>query len=330
MQNQHYSKASPAAIIGGVAAACGATALLVRDALVTGLTVDHALAPVLVAITILAGHLVWQAVRRGRVFSACGLALLAILGSALTVYETAGRRAEVRDTSVAAASDTEKQRQHLRKMLAEAEEILVKHRASRDTECATGKGKKCDGLQYTASTWEAAVSGYKAELAKLPPPKPVDPKAERLAAVLGFLVGVEDASVKKAVATLEPFALPLFLEFGAIILFGFGLPSRPKPRSTVSPVEPVAPAVPAPQPAVEPRVIEAPPSKPNGGAVTKLQAERDLVTLLAMGKTIESQEWLAQRWNVGESAVSKWLAIWEREGLVKRSQSGRYKIVEAA
>lgn len=320
----NYSIASPAAILGGVAAACGATALLVRDAFVTGFTVDHALMPVLVGITILAGHLVWQAARRGRVFSACGLALLAILGSGLTVYETAGRRAEIRDTSVAAADDTEKQRQHTRKMLAEAEEILAKHRAARDAECASGKGRKCDGLTYTADTWAAAVIGYKAELAKLPPPKPVDPKAERIAALSGLFFGAKDADVKKAVAILEPFALPLFLELGAIVLFSFGLSSKPRSR----PAE--APAVPAQQPVVETKQPETPPSKPNGGAVSKIDAERDLVTYLAIHKQVPSQDELAARWQVGKGTVSRWLADFEERGLIRRTQVGHYKMIEAA
>ncbi len=257
-----YTIVSPAAILGGMAAACGAVALLVRDAWQTGFTVDHALMPVLVGITILTGHLLGSAVRSGRLISAAGLALLTILGSGLTIYETMGRRAEVRDTSVASADDTVKQRQRLAKKLTEAEEILGKHRADRDNECASGKGKKCDGLQYTAGTWEAAVTGYKAEITKLPPPKPVDPKAERLAAVLSILgVGAQEADIKKLVATLEPFALPLFLELGSIILFSFGIGRRRQDIAAIAPIEAVADN-PATAPTLEPRQPRVDPKPP--------------------------------------------------------------------
>lgn len=317
-----YNIRSPAAILGGVAASGGATALLVRDATITGLTVDIALMPILVALTILAGHLFWQALRGGRVISAAGLVLLAIFGSGLIVYETMGRRAEIRDVKVATASDVEERRQHLKKMLVEAQAALGTHRTAMDAECASGKGKKCDGLTYTVSTWDSAVTGYEAKLAKLPPPTPVDPKAERIAATLALMgLQFKAGEVQKAVATLEPFAMPLFLEFGSIILFGFGLAHRRRPAIPApAPAEQVTPAA-------EP--IPTPPS-PKGGSVAQIEAERDLVTLMALGTPIPSQDWLAERWGVQKGTVSKWMSKWERAGIVTRASVGRCKQIEAA
>lgn len=315
----HYTIASPAAIVGGVAAAVGAIALLVRDAFTSGWSVDHALMPVLVGVTILSGHLLWEALRRGRVIAALGLALLAIFGSGLTVIEAMGRRAEVRDVKVASAVDVETQRKHLRVMLTEAEEILAKHRALLATECASGKGKKCDGMTYTVLTWESAVAGYEAKLAKLGAPKPVDPKGERVAAVVAFFTSLKEGDVKQGVALLEPFAMPLFLELGSIVLFSFGFSGRKKRE--------IAAAVPAEQ--VTPVADPSSPS-PKGGSMTKLEAERDLVTLLALGKAIPSQDWLAERWGVGKGTISKWMSDWEERGLVIRTQSGHCKVIEAA
>lgn len=317
-----YHIASPAAIIGGVATAGGAMALLVRDAFVTGWTVDLALMPILVATAILAGHLFWQAVRCGRVLSAAGLALLAILCSGYVVYETTGRRAEVRDVTVAAANDTEKQRQHLLKMLREAEVILAGHRATASAECASGPGKRCAGATYTVSTWESAVTGYETKLAKLPSPKPVDPKAERFAAFVGLFTSAKDADVRKAVAIFEPFALPLILELGSIVFFSYGLSSRRR-RNTVAAVAPVEQAA---VPVADP---PSPPS-PKGGSMTKIEAERDLVTLLAMGTAIESQDWLAERWNLGKGTVSRWMHDWEQAGLITRTQYGKQKMIAPA
>lgn len=315
----HYTIANPAAIVGGVAAAGGAIALLVRDAFTSGWSVDHALMPVLVGITILSGHLLWEALRRGRLIAAFGLALLAIFGSGLTVIEAMGRRAEVRDVKVASAVDVETQRKHLRVMLTEAEEILAKHRALLATECASGKGKKCDGMTYTVLTWESAVAGYEAKLAKLGAPKPVDPKGERVAAVVAFFTSLKEGDVKKGVALLEPFAMPLFLELGSIVLFSFGFSGRKKRE--------IAAAVPAEQ--VTP-VAEPMSPTPKGGSMTKIEAERDLVTLLALGKAIPSQDWLTERWGVGKGTTSKWLADWEDRGLVTRTQSGHCKLIEPA
>lgn len=315
-----YTIASPAAIFGGVVAAVGATALLVRDAFVTGWTIDHALAPVLVGLTILCGHLLGECLRRRQFLFAVGLVFLAIFGSGLTVFEAMGRRAEVRDVKTAAADDTEKQRKDIQRKLREAEDILARHRALMGSECATGKGKRCDGTTYTVETWEHAIVGYETKLKQLGPPKPIDPKAERVAAVLGFFTQLREADVKQAVALLEPFALPLFLELGSIVLFSLGIGhARRKPIAAAAPAEQVTPAV-AP---------EEPPS-PKGGGMTKVDAERDLVTLLALGRPIESQDWLAERWGVGKGTVSKWMVDWESRGIVTRAQAGRCKQIEAA
>lgn len=319
----HYTIASPAAIVGGLMAASGAIALLVRDAFVTGWTVELALMPVVVSITILAGVLHLKAARSGRLLAAVWLSLLAISGSCYVVYETMGRRAEVRDASVATASDTEKQRQHLSTMLREAEEILAKHRKDRDAECASGKGKLCDGKTYTVSTWEHAVMGYETRLSKLPARKPVDPKAERVAAVFSLFTDAKDVEVKKAVALFEPFALPLFLELGSIILFSYAIALRRDDGQIATPhrVEQVIPAT--------ERI--APPD-PSGGGMTKIEAERDLVMLLALGKPIPSQEWLVDRWRMEgkKGTVSKWLSDWQERGLITRTQAGHCKQIEAA
>ena len=59
---------------------------------------------------------------------------------------------------------------------------------------------------------------------------------------------------------------------------------------------------------------------------TRLQAERDLVTRLAFGETIASQDELAARWSVDKSTVSRWLKRWERKRLIPRRQPvGRFK-----
>lgn len=59
---------------------------------------------------------------------------------------------------------------------------------------------------------------------------------------------------------------------------------------------------------------------------TRLQAERDLVTRLALGQKVSQQDDLVARWHVDKSTVSKWLKRWEAEGLIPaRTQSGRCK-----
>jgi hypothetical protein len=65
--------------------------------------------------------------------------------------------------------------------------------------------------------------------------------------------------------------------------------------------------------------------------ITRLQAERDLVTRLAFGETVAQQDDLVARWHVDKSTVSKWLKRWEGEGLIPaRTQSGRCKSLAKA
>lgn len=73
------------------------------------------------------------------------------------------------------------------------------------------------------------------------------------------------------------------------------------------------------------------PAKRKPRVYTRLQAERDLVTRLAFGETIASQDVLAARWSVDKSTVSKWLARWERKRLIPRRQRvGRCKQLQKA
>lgn len=68
-----------------------------------------------------------------------------------------------------------------------------------------------------------------------------------------------------------------------------------------------------------------------GGITTKAAAERDLVTHLAFGNSVPSQDSLAFRWNVGKGTVSKWVSDWERNGTIpQRTQVGRCKTIASS
>ena len=208
-------------------------------------------------------------------------------------------------------------------MLAEAEENVTKYRKRLSDECGSGKGTKCGGFTYTVKTWEAAVTGYKAEISALGAPKPIDPKAERVAAIAAMLgVGISPDVIQRHVAIVEPLALPIFLELGSIILFGYGLGRGRK----------VAVQAPAPtrQPLPEIEIANDPlPLSTSSTAYTRDEALADLATLVRAGQHPESQDWLADRWNVGKSAVSKWLRHWETAGQLpgNRQPEGRRKMV---
>ena len=207
---------------GGIVAGGAMTALLARDVLQGGWTVEIALAPVVVGLTVLAAHVARQASWGLRI----ALSGLALFGSMWMIMESSGRRAELRDAKVGAVVDVERERTRLRKMLGEAEEILSGHRRAADLECSTGKGKLCEGKRYTVSTWEAALAGYEAKLKALPPPRPADAKADRIAAVLA-VAGFEPAKVKEVVGQIDPLLLAILCELMTIAFMRLAFGHRP-------------------------------------------------------------------------------------------------------
>lgn len=287
------------AIVGGSVAAAGAIALLTRDAAQTGLTLDHALMPVLVGLTILTGHLAWQAVCEWKL-SAVPLALLAILGSGITVYETMGRRAETRDTKAAAATKSVDDYAALVANLARANALTVEAESWVANECRTGVGPKCRGVTFTRDQRRAHADQLRRDVEAHKAPAPVDPKADRVAAVAG-LVGYQ-GDVKRAVQTFEPFVLPLFLELGAIFLFGFGIRhSRETPAPKVE--------------AQSMTTFERPLS----------DAEIEELRRVLKGMThAPNQQEIAERSGISEGEISKRIRKAEAAGVIQKIRDGRF------
>ena len=93
--NPQYSGSHRLAIAAGAAATGGALAILLADPLMTGnWKLDHGLLPIIVGITIAAGHLVGSAVRGRRPLSALGFAAIFVVGTALTIYSSVGSQTE--------------------------------------------------------------------------------------------------------------------------------------------------------------------------------------------------------------------------------------------
>lgn len=211
-----YHIASPLAMAACVVSGALSTLTLIEPALHGGFTLTHgvavAVAVGLVTLTISTGVL---AHGLGRSPAGLALATLSLLGSGIIVWEQSGRRAQTRDQSAMSATDAGRERERLTQKRAEAEEILTGHRKSQAVECASGKGKKCDGITYTVHTWEAAIAGYDAKLGKLPVVAP-DAKAERAATVAGLL-GYDDEHARVWVSIIDPLATPVWLEWVSIV-----------------------------------------------------------------------------------------------------------------
>ena len=168
------------------------------------------------------GHGLWTA-------SGAALALVSVGLSGAIVWEQSGRRAQTRVTTQTVVVDATKERARLTKLRAEADQILTAHRAAQARECASGKGKRCDGMSYTVRTWEAALEGYDAKLRGVPSPTP-DAKVETISTA-AELAGYDAKTARAWVSLVDPLLVPLLLELAAIICgvvaFGPRVPLAP-------------------------------------------------------------------------------------------------------
>jgi hypothetical protein len=105
----------------------------------------------------------------------------------------------------------------------------------------------------------------------------------------------------------------------------------PTVAPTVAPIL-SAPTVAIPMVATPPTVATTTvPKHRRSQQLSRYEAECDLLTMLALGVTIESQDQLAARWCVRKDAVSRWLKDWEKRGLIPpRRTVGRTKKIGAA
>lgn len=181
-----------------------------------------------IALPILAEH----ALRHRQWLAAALLALSAVAGSAYTLSGTLARQAEARDVKVAKADEADKARRGLEGKLGEAEAMLADARRKHAAECASGKGKRCDGIAATLTVYEGAVEGYRTKLARL---DVASPKAgeQRIAAALAYLPWStrSAADLAPAVGLFAPALLGLFIELAALAAAMFGWHVR---RTTVA------------------------------------------------------------------------------------------------
>lgn len=312
------------AIAGGTVAAAGATALLIRDGWTTGWTVDLALMPALVGLTILSGHLFWKALSSGRIIAAGLIAILAAYGSLLTINETMGRRAELRDGKVMSAEAKQTARAAAAAELASVTQTYNWALPDMASECTGAPDPlpphgwpKCRSKRGTVKALEQRIATLKADVAAIAP-APVDAKMARAVTIASWF-GASPALVREAYSTLEPFLMPIFLELASIVLFSYGL-GRGSPNA------------PAP---VGPRIV-ANDDEASGldgeKYTTKSDALADLRRMLGSGQRVPSQDYLRERWHVrSKGTVSKWLSEWESEGKIpSRQRDGKVKFLEAA
>lgn len=319
-----YRSGRALAIVCGVTATGGALAILLADPIQTGnWRLDHVLLPLIVAITIAAGHLSGSALRGWRILPALGFVLIFAIGTVLTVYSSVGAQ-----KSGAGARQEAAVALHNEALAAKSAELvrararLEQANAMADREM-TGEscGRRCNDWKTRAKEVAAHISQIEGEIRGLGAPQIAPSKARPFAEAMGVL-GLNAAQIEKAAVVFEPFAFSLLFELTAIVAFSYGFGGQRQSRA----VAPVYMPESLPSVRIEP---------PRGGGGVKVMnrddALADLKALLKAGQEPESQDWLAERWGVQKGTASKWLSRWETEGELpgNRRTEGRRKTVVA-
>jgi|GEM_PF-2825709 len=218
-----YHKGRALAITAGLVSTLGALAILLADPLTTGIwRLDHALLPVIVFVTIAAGHLVGDAIDAGKPLPAAGFALLFCLGTALTIYQSVGsQKAQAGDKALAVEDINGriagKQAEIAKSITRRDQADTMADREMTGQKCLT----RCQDWKTRSAEVSSHIKTLEADLAALGAKRVARPKAEAAGEALSML-GYDKTAVTHVASVLEPFAFSLLLELTAIVAFGYG------------------------------------------------------------------------------------------------------------
>lgn len=202
------------------------------------LTPAHVLTALALIAAIAAGHSWLAAFRAGRLLLGLGLAVVALAAIGYIVISSAARNAETGAAKAAAIAAANAQRPAIEKKRAEAAFLLdpcpggfpasavgVKCglRQARDSECASGKGGRCDGRAYSVTTYEAAIQGYDRQLAALGPVAEPNAGYRQAAALWVRLRGGDARAIEDTLVLVMPFLAVLITEIGTIVFLSMAL-----------------------------------------------------------------------------------------------------------
>ena len=328
MKQSHTTGPMIAARFAGLVGICIAVAIISMDAIATGKwTIEQIAMPFVIITTVIAGHTGWSAFREGKLGSAAGFALLFAIGTATTLYSSAGRQAANAQTGILAATAHNDRIERRKVDLDDAKTKLKAAEAQVAKEVRSGCKKRCEDWKVEAQEARSEVASIERELTDLGPAVPVAPKASSVAALFGWF-GYDVGRTKELLMLLDPFILTLWAELTSIVALGYGFPCHtPAQSRAAGRMETPKAETETPKAGTE----TATETMETVAAIrfTRRAAETDIRAILARGETIPAQDVLKARWGVPKGTVSKWLGAFEERGIVHRETVGRCKTVSA-
>jgi len=200
------------------------------------ITTGHVLALAALVAAIASGHMAAPALRTGAIIPGIMLVMLFVGGTGYVVVSSGARNAEQAGSKAAAIEAANKTRAHEEELLAKAEAMLAEAQADMARECASGRGKRCQGREATVNVYAAAIKGHKATLAALPAPQAPSGYSHAAKVLASWGLHVTDDWL----ALNMPFVTVLITELGTIAFLHLGLGHKRRPR--------LVPALPANDP----------------------------------------------------------------------------------
>lgn len=233
----HTTVRNPGAIALGSLFAIGTACALfwdVRSA--ADITIDHVMTGLVLIGTIAAGKMFGPALSRKAWHQAFGLAVLFAAGTFICVTGSAGRNAEVGQHKAAEARNVNDARARIEGDLTRAQTDRADLNRRMASECATGRGKRCEGLRTTIEYADSHIAVLEAMMAKLQPEQTENGGLHHAAKVFAMVLPARVDAVEGALVLLWPFAKAMMLEVATIVFFSIGLGhGNPARRSVAGP-----------------------------------------------------------------------------------------------
>ena len=211
----------------------GGTGYVLFEDVIRGgaVNVAHITGVIALIVTIAAGHMLWPRLMT-RPFAAFGLVLLFVGGTGYVVITSAGRTAHVMADKALEATQQNARYTQAMADLAKARVSADASRAVAALECASGKGKKCDGRQLTADRDDAYMWTLQVRADRQ---KPVTAHSDYLQAakLLSVMTGRAERELEAKLALFVPFLLVLICEVGAVVFGNLALEHRQLPAPPV-------------------------------------------------------------------------------------------------
>lgn len=249
MANYHRPKTG--AILLAALFALGTGYVLLEDVLRHGaeFTTAHLQTVLAIIGTIAAGHMCLPALQARRWLPGIGCALLFAAGTIYLVTASGARNALIAHDRAARAEKLNDERAAAKAKLDEAEadfadakEAFEAAKSAAAKECASGKGKRCDGRTATreaaAKDLERAdshVSVMRVRLSVIQPEADISAGYDHAGRLISALPGVSAAPavITERLQLVMPFILVVILELGTLVFASLAMPPAPagyKPR----------------------------------------------------------------------------------------------------